>query len=203
MADVPAPSIDTDGSHVIPVTDIHRPGHALGVQSQGEVRWSQHQGLTFRLEFPMDWEKALAGLQATNREPGGGVGSVQALNFAPEWIARTAEGGQVRLFATIHETKTNLTTRNLEQSSNRTVSGAAGYAEVQLARQNPLSFWYDTMPEHRLFFLGLRISRWPQNEEIRYRMGDTEFTRFRCSLPLSSDPPLALFPAGELLQDMD
>lgn len=66
---------------------------------------------------------------------------MHSIGFEPEWLAKTPEGETLRLFGTISETKTILTTTNGAQSSRRIVFGTAAYADVVLHRDNPTAFW--------------------------------------------------------------
>jgi hypothetical protein len=186
MAEISPSKMEPDGTHVIPINRIHLPGGIPNNESTGEIRWSRRDGLTFWFETPLT---SFLVFERMKEVPSGGAGSVQPMSFTPEWLAQTADGSTVRLFATSTKITTNLTsnyhvdTGSVSQSSKR-VEGMAGYAEVTFHRDEPLAFWYETPCSHRLFSPGWTIRDWPVQEAIKYTIHDFTYERIRCSFPL-------------------
>jgi hypothetical protein len=159
------------------------------------VRWCPKEGLTFRFEFSAPLESLTADLGRRDVIPAGGAGSVRGIESAPEWLAETTDGGDLRLYSTISNTTDRRTTGTGENSSSRVISGTSAYASVSLPRESPLAFWYDTPTSDRLFCLGFEMSRWPRGERIEYEIDGTRYERMRASLQLAAEPPLELYRA--------
>lgn len=186
MADITAPRLDPDGTHIIPVTGIHRPGGTPNEDSVGEIRWSRRDGVTFWFQAPLTSASVFG---AGRPKQSGGAGSVSALSFEPEWLARVEDGSAVCIYATNERTTTNATTgwdvhRGGRAESSQRVEGAAGYVEVGLHRDSPLAFWHETPVMPRLYSPGWTMRGWPEEEPYEYEIGGTTFSTTKRSLPL-------------------
>lgn len=198
MADIAAPYLEPDGTHVIPITGIHRPGMKPNEDAVGEVRWSRRDGVTFRFSAPLT---SIFIFDNPRPEERGGAGSVSAMSFDPEWVARTADGSPVCVYGTTERTTTNMTTgrdavTGGRSSSSRCVEGTACYVEVGLHRDNPLTFWHATPTTPRLYSPGWTLRGWPVEEPNEYKIGDTTYTGSRCSLPLGGPNNQSLIAGG-------
>jgi hypothetical protein len=60
----------------------------------------------------------------------------------------------------------------------------ACYAEIGIHRDNPLSFWHETPPCHRLFSSGGEVHGWPVHEPIEYMVQSAIHKRTRRSFVL-------------------
>jgi len=183
MATIDPPRLDPDGTHVVPVAEIHRAGETPSASSKGELRWSRKAGVTFQFQLLRTGIILLPEAPAVAR---GGAGSVHAMSYEPEWFARTADGHQVRLYSTDFQPTTSYTSkwridRGSDFESSKSVEGTACFAEVGLQRDNPLAFWHETATSPRLFSPGWELTRWPVQEVYKFTIGDTEFTRTRGS----------------------
>ena len=194
------PRIDPDGSHVIPLTGIHRPGGAPNEYSTGEIRWSRRDGITFWFQTPLTTSSDIPETDSSNR----GAGSVQSFTFEPDWLAKTADGFDVRIRTSSSEITWNDTsywgvfTGSGSESSKR-IEGSASSVELTLHRDNPLAFWYDTPLGHRLYSPGWGLREWPVHEPIEFKIQKLTHTRTRCSLQLDGPGNRRLFAAfGEL-----
>ncbi len=153
MAEITAPRIDPDGTHVIPVRMIHKPGEIPNENSSGELRWNRREGLTFRFQTLLT---SLFDFPDDSVQASGGAGAVSAISMKPEWHAETSDRSPVRLYATAPKTSTSTTSswsveKGSAVASSKTVEGTACYAEVGLHRDNPIAYWYETLPGPRLF----------------------------------------------------
>ena len=187
--------IEANGSHCVPINEIQRPNEEPIAGSHGEVHWSQRDGITVRLELPIALGRAVQYVNRPRKPSQGGSGSLHAISFDPEWLGRTADGGQVRLFATNADTRTTFTTTNGTTSSCQIIAGSAAYAEVILRRRDALSFWHDTPQRERLFVLGFQISRWPEEEGVVFSLEGTQTRTSRQCISLSSDKSFSLYRA--------
>ncbi len=201
MPMITEPRIDLDGSHVIPVTGIHRPGGVPNEESTGEIRWSRRDGITFRFQ---DSLTSSTDFPDNTDVRSRGAGSVGPMSFAPEWHAKTSDGSAVQVYASSSEITTTQTSQWSALSggslgySNR-VEGTACYIEVVLHRDNPLAFWHDTPPSHRLYSPGWNLQEWPVQDPIEFKIQKVTHKRTRCSLQLGGPGNRRLFPAfGQL-----
>src|SRR5687767_4687759 len=138
MAVITPPRHEPDGTHVIPVTGIHRHGEKPNEDATGEIRWSRREGVTFWFQAPLT---SLFVLGSDRPERSGGAGSVSPVSFEPEWIGRTEDGSAVSVYATTARTTTSMTTgwdisKGIRSESSRRVEGAACYVEVGLHWDN-------------------------------------------------------------------
>ena len=195
MAVITSPRLEPDGSHIIPVTGIHRPGCEPNEDSKGEIRWSRRDGATFLFQAPLT---SLSVFEPNRCGPRGGAGSVSSVSFNPEWLARTEDGSEVRLYATDARTTTGITTHwdvvsGGSSESSKRVTGTANYIEVSLHKDSPLAYFYETPRAHRLFSPGWTLRKLPIEEPNEYRIGDSTDTGSRHFLPLAGSCGRSLF----------
>ena len=185
MAEIVAVYIQPDGTHVIPVRRIYRPGETPNEHSSGDVRWSRRDGLTFR------FQTLLTSFFDFPTEPfTGGAGVVRAVSMEQEWYAETADGSPVRLYATSYRASTSMTTRSIEKGSgavsSKQVQGTACYAEVGFHRDSPLAYWHETPPGPRLYSPGWEIGNWGVRDQYEYKINDTIYKGTRRAFPLGT-----------------
>ena len=66
MDKISPPYVDSDGSHVFPVTNIRQNVNVSEDRSHGEIRWSRRDGVTIRFEFEVGWDEAMAGIRRSD-----------------------------------------------------------------------------------------------------------------------------------------
>jgi hypothetical protein len=176
------PFICEGGDHVFPVTAVRRLPGSSHENSSGEVRWNHREGVSFRFELPAT---TLSEPFTRFRAPTGGSGSMQSLSPQPEWTATLANGTDILLYGTIERETGQVAYGTSGSYSGRTVRGSAMYAKVTLRRIEDLSFWNDTGITDRLYFLGLDMFHWPENEMVHWQKGESSGSFSRAWMTLS------------------
>lgn len=181
------PYISDDGDHVFPVTVIRRlPGEAHE-NSSGEIRWNHRSGISFRFEFPA---KTLSEVFTPPPVSTVGAGAILPKPSTPEWSAVLANGTEILLYG-VNERQISQVTSG---SGGRTILGRALCAKVTLTCDDQLSFWRDTEVTDRLYFVGLEMFPWPQDEIVEWKKGERSGWFSRASMSLS--PTLRLVRAS-------
>jgi hypothetical protein len=111
----------------------------------------------------------------------------------PAWTGKTTEGGQFRLFVPRGNSKTILAMGASAASSRTILEGQAAFAEVEIPRSSPLSFWHETPQSPRYFLAGLSIIPWPDTYSVEFTTTEGGQSSRNCgSLILSESPNLQL-----------
>jgi hypothetical protein len=192
MESLQPPSICEDGDHVFPVTAVRGPAGGPHENSRGEVRWNHREGVSFRFELPA---KTMSEVFTPLRAPTGGSGSMHSISPHPEWAATLANGTDILLFGAIERQTGRMTSGTGGSSSGRTVRGRAAYAKVTLGRDEAFSFWNDTGVTDRLYFLGLEMYPWPEDETVEWQRGERSGSFSRTWMSLN--PSLKLVSAQQ------
>lgn len=169
MDSLQPPFVCEDGDHVFPVNNIRRWMESPHVGSTGEVRWNHREGVTFRFELPA---RTLGELFTPLPAPSGGAGSMHAISQEPEWAGTLANGTEILLYGTLERQTGQMTNGTGGSSSGRTVRGQAAYVKVTLAKDDDLSYWDDTSAGDRLYFVGLEMFPWPEDDMVHWERGE-------------------------------
>lgn len=175
------PFICEDGDHVFPVTAVRRLPGSFHENSSGEVRWNHREGVSFRFEL---LAKTLSEVFTPLPAPTGGSGSIHSISLDHEWAATLANGTDILLYGATERQTGQMTYGTSGSSSGRMVRGNAAYAKVALGRDEDLSFWNDTGVTNRLYFVGLDMLPWPEDEMVPWQKGESSGRFSRASMSL-------------------
>jgi hypothetical protein len=147
------PYLGDDGAHIIPVTQVCYAACESHPDATGSLRWHPEKGVTLRVDLP-----GVSGAELPRYFrwlPSAGItGRFQGRSQAPNWTAQTADGLALSVIE-INATPTSTFEYGIQ--GNRAFSSInveAGYACVDLARDNPLSLWHQTPEQSRMLCLG-------------------------------------------------
>ncbi|MBY0514730.1 MAG: hypothetical protein K2P78_12550 [Gemmataceae bacterium] len=192
MATPTEPHLEPGGTQVYPIISATLPGHSSYPGATGEIRWSPNEGLTFTLDLPHDPDHA-AVPQMRGAEPRPQPGRFCEVPDQPAWTGTIAGGGEFRLFSpkgsgnTIHKPGT------AGYVSHTVLKGRAAFAEVEVAKASPLSFWHDTPVGPRHFLAGLHMTPWPHGYSHRIDLEGGGYHQRGCGcLILAESPKLQL-----------
>jgi hypothetical protein len=190
-----SPYIADDGSHIIPVGQVHYTGCESYPNAIGELMWHPESGARFIVQFP---DVSGAELPRYFGRPAAQIeaGRIQQKTTVPHWIARTACGAQAEIFE-LNAVPTS--TRETGTGGSRfysSVTVEVTTAAVELLQNSPLSFWHETPPETRMMCLGFSSSYWPIQDEVTYEIENGTRTTGRGTIELATSPHVRLITAG-------
>ena len=179
--------------HVIPIWRIKCMDCEMDPSATGTVCWHPEKGVIFSIKFPTSSSHMLGRYY---RSPSAaGAGSIAEKQMNPRWIAETADKLPIKLFGLdelIHETSSSA-------GFSTEVKGNAWSASAEFTRECPLSFYDQTPPQPRSFFLGFRSFHWPHSEEISFPHADGMMETARRSISLSPSPDVKIYGANSLI----
>lgn len=184
---VKSPHLVKDGSHIIPVTDVHCVGLECCSEATGELRWHPETGANFTAHFPGVSHTTLPQYFSSRREPA----------KTPDWTAKTADGSVVSIFSLNSTPFSTLETGTAGFREFSRVEVEALYACVDLRKCNPLSHWHYTTPNSRVFCLGFGANHWAESDNVTFEHKQTITTIGRGSIELQSEPSLRLVSGGQ------
>ena len=181
------PQLLEDGTHVIPIFRIKCMDCEMDPSANGTVWWHPEKGVTFSIKFPTRSSHMLGRYY---RSPcSAGAGSIAEKQIKPRWIGQTADELPVQLFGLdelVHENSSSA-------GFSTEVKGNAWSASAEFARECPLSFYDQTPPQPRTFFLGFSSFDWPRSEEISFPQGNGKMQTSRRSIGLSASPEVMIY----------
>lgn len=190
------PSLNDDGTHVIPLKDIHYRDCETHPDASGELRWHPERGAILTVRFPGVSHRELA--RYFRPRSVSGEGRLHQPSSSVDCSASTAEGGAVRISELNSLTESTDTADLNGRTYESTVITTAFTASVEFTQANPLSFWHQTPAKSRAMFLGFGCTRWQETDEVVIDDGTYRQTVYHGFQELRESPRLRLMSAGRM-----
>jgi hypothetical protein len=191
------PYLEPDGTQVFPINTVTLPGCRSYPGATGGIRWDQTEGLTFCMELPHEPDHA-AVPQMHGGEPRPQPGQFCEVPAEPAWTGTLADGSEFRLFSPKGTSSTIHTPTGSTYSSRTILRGRAAFAEVEIPKTSPLSFWHESPQCPRYFIAGLHLLPFPHNYDVTYTEGGKHTKRGCLCLILTESPKLQIIPCEKV-----